>query len=522
MRARAPVLAALLAIWLVGPSPAHGERRFALVVGSNRGLEGDGATLRYADDDSRAVRKALVDLGGFAEADVLLLVDGDAVAVLAALEKSQRQVRDAGGESLFLFFYSGHAGQDGLHPDGTVLPGETLRRQVEAIPATVRIAIVDGCHAGALSRGKGTRPMEPFLVEGASAPDVTGTAWLLSAGSAEQAQESDEYGHSLFTFWLLSALRGAADASGDGWVTLAEAWEYVRSGTALASTRTGLPQRPVWEVNLKGREDVRLTGRHARTDGPRAELRFAAYGDYWIFADNGRLVGEVHALLPGHWVALAPGDYLVRLLREGDHLLEARVSMEAGKSTTLAPEMMTSVPYPRLARKKGRANRFRHAPLGMLHYHGAILGGFGPHLGGGLGWTFILDRWWLAPRVLGGYSSLEMDGARVAMSEVETALAGGYGFDFDRVVVRPQLSMGAVVSHQAVERESGADFARTSTGGLFGAGVGITFVPLPGPAVLDIGIEGLAHLYRYEEAGGQTTWKARPAFRMILGFGYVL
>lgn len=512
----------LLCLLLAGPPVALAEDRFALVVGSNRGTDGDGAQLHYADDDARSMREVLVELGGFSFDDVRLLLEPESLEILTALDEARERGESAKGAGLFLFYYSGHAGQDGLHPNGTVVPGDELRQAVDSVPAKVRVVIVDGCHAGALSRGKGTSRVTPFLSGTPLTPEVSGTAWLLSAGSAEQAQESDEYGHSLFTFWLLSALKGTADTSGDGWVTLAEVWEYVRSGTALASTRTGLPQRPVWEVNLRGQEDVRLTGRHRCGAKHTAHLSFAAYGDYWVFTGDEQLVGEVHALLPGHWIALAPGDYLVRLLRDGEHLHEAQVTLRAGEDRSLTPENMTTVPYPRLARKKGSANRFRHAPQGVLHYHGATLGGFGSHLGGGAAWAAVLDQWWLSPRVLTGYSKLDIDGVSVSMTEVEAALAAGYGIDFNRLILRPQLSAGTVLSRQTVERRSGTDFSRLSAGGLVGIGVGITLVPMPGPAVLDIGLEGLAHIYRYEEAGGRETWKVTPAFRVILGFGYVL
>lgn len=514
------VLAACLLGTLVS-LPCLAERRLAILVGSNRGLATDGRELKYAEDDARALKKVLVAVGSFAPEDVWVIAGEDGVAVSDALARAEMELSGTGGSGLFLFFYSGHAGADGLHPEGTVLDGSVLRRKVEELPARVRIGIIDGCHAGAIVRGKGARSIAGFLAREPVQSGASGTVWLLSAGHAEQAQETDEYRHSVFSFWLLSALKGAADSSGDGLVTLAEVWDYVRNGTLLTSTRTRVPQRPVWDINLRGTEDVQLTSLHLGGDS-RSVLEFAAYGDYFVFTESGRLVAEVHALLPGHWLALQPGRYLVRLLRSDDRLLEARVTVSKSAREVLSPEAMTSIPYPRLARAKGRSNLTRHTPLAMIHYHRATLGGFGPHLGGGGAWGFLMGHWWLTPRLLAGASSMELDDIKVSMVEMELAATFGYGWDLRWLVVRPQFTAGTILSHQRVERDVGESFRRTAMGGLLGLGAGVTFTPFAGPAVLNLDLDGFVHGFRYQKAGGGTTVSWSPSVRLILGFGYVL
>lgn len=513
------LMAALLSC--LASLPCHAERRLAVLVGSNHGLTTDGPALKYAEDDARELREVLVTLGAFAPEDVWVVAGEDSSAVDEALLQAEKKLAEAGGKGLFLFYYSGHAGIEGLHPEGTTVDGATLRRQVEKMPARVRIGIIDGCHAGALVRGKGARSIAPFLAQEPMESAADGTAWFLAAGHSEQAQEADEYRHSVFSFWLLSALKGAADTSGDGLVTLAEVWEYVRNGTVLTSTRTGLPQRPVWDINLSGTRDITLTSLHLRAaDG--TSLEFAAWGDYFIFTRAGRLVAEVHALLPGHWVSLAPGRYLVRLLRGEDQLLETEVEISRSSRTVLSPESMTVISYPRLARAKGYSNLNRHLPLMLLHYHRATLGGFGPHLGGGGAWAFLLQRWWLTPRLLAGSSSMELEELKATMVEMELAATLGYGFDWRWLVVRPQLTAGTILSHQQVERKAGESFTRTSMGGLLGIGAGFTFTPFTGPAVINLDLDGFVHGFRYQQSGGGTTTSWSQSVRLILGFGYVL
>jgi len=521
VNSRFTIVLLVLVAGIVATNPCLAERRIAVLVGSNRGLPSDGEELKYAQDDARELRKILIAVGSFAPEDVWVVVGQGEAAILEALSQADKALSLVPEEGLFLFFYSGHAGADGLHPEGSVLPGEALRNRVEKMPARIRVGIIDGCHAGALVRGKGAHSIAPFLAHKPIQSGADGTVWLLSAGHAEQAQETDEYQHSVFTFWLLSALRGAADSSGDGLVTLAEVWEYVHNGTLLTSTRTGVPQRPVWDINLRGTEDVPLTSLHLEDDS-RAVLEFAAYGDYFVFTRSGQLVAEVQALLPGHWIVLQPGRYLVRMLRSKEQLLEATVELSKRSRAVLMPEAMTEIPYPRLARAKGRSNLLRHAPLVMLHYHGATLGGFGPHLGGGGAWGFIHGRWWMIPRLLAGASTMELDDLKVSMVEMELAAAFGYGWDFEGLVVRPQLTAGTILSHQRVDRDIGDSFQRTALGGLIGIGAGLTFTPFAGPAILNLDLDGFIHGFRYQKAGGDTAISWSQSVRLILGFGYVL
>ena len=518
---RVTQLICLLLVACFCEMPALGGERVAVIIGSNRGHQPDDVTLRYAQDDARALKEVLINLGGFGKADVHLMLEPKADSIADKLAELGQELADHPPE-LFLFFYSGHAGLDGLHPGSSTMTGKTLRKHLESIPAKVRLAIIDACHSGALTQDKGGRPVAPFLSPAtANTAAVTGNIWLMSAGPAEKAQEAEEYGHSIFTYWLLSALRGAADSSGDGWVTLAEAWAAVRSGTALSSTRTGLPQRPLWDISLKGSEDVRLTGLH-KADNDHAVLEFPAFGNYWVFAANGQLVTEVHALLPGHWIALQPGRYLVRRIEAGSHLRELVVTLEADQRRKLPPEEMAKVPYLRLARKGGRANAFRHAPLGLLNYHAATLSGFGPHLGGGFGWAFMLGKVWLKPGILFGQSALKVTGTNVRMAEGEATVKLGYGFDWGRLVFRPQLGVGALLSHQEVKSTTMDSYSLTSVGGLASVGCGFTLMPFSGPAIIDLDIDALGHFYRYQDANGSERTRFSPSFRLLLGFGYVL
>ena len=83
---------------------------------------------------------------------------------------------------------------------------------------------------------------------------------MTSASVDEAAQESERLKASIFTHALVSGLRGAADTSRDGRVTLGEAYEFVFSETLAHTTSTrGGPQRPAYDIQLVGTGEMVLT-----------------------------------------------------------------------------------------------------------------------------------------------------------------------------------------------------------------------------------------------------------------------
>ena len=126
-------------------------------------------------------------------------------------------------------YYSGHADEKGLLLGDDRYSYRTLRDRLDQIPADVRIAVLDACSSGAFTRVKSGRPRPPFLVD--ESADMRGHAFLTSSAETEAAQESDRIRASYFTHFLVSGFRGAADSSGDGKVTLNEAYQFAFNET---------------------------------------------------------------------------------------------------------------------------------------------------------------------------------------------------------------------------------------------------------------------------------------------------
>src|SRR5205085_1384611 len=125
---------------------------------------------------------------------------------------------------------------------------------------------------------------------------------------------------------LATGLLGDADVSGDGKVTLAEAYAYAYGRTlgATAATRGGA-QHPVYQFDLGGAGDVVLTEFQKASGG----LLFAdrLEGMYVVLDGTRRAIAEV-AKLSGseRTLSLAPGKYLIKK-RVDDSLLVGEVAV---------------------------------------------------------------------------------------------------------------------------------------------------------------------------------------------------
>jgi hypothetical protein len=121
---------------------------------------------------------------------------------------------------------------------------------------------------------------------------VGGFAFLSSSSADEDAQESDRIGASFFTYFLVAALRGAADRNRDGKVTLSEAYQFSYDHTLgrTQNTRHG-PQHPAYEMHLSGTGDVVITD--LRSTESTLVLPSALAGRVTIVDASGRVAVEL-------------------------------------------------------------------------------------------------------------------------------------------------------------------------------------------------------------------------------------
>ncbi|MBS1152714.1 MAG: ICE-like protease [Myxococcaceae bacterium] len=347
--------AALLALWLAAAAQAPEEegQRWALVVGENRGLSSE-ETLRFAESDASRMLAVLQEVGGVPPARSVSVYGTDANRLRAALKQlSARLAAEATPKDRLIVYVSSHAGEGALHLAGTELPLAELAEFVRAAPVAVALLVVDACRSGALTRLKGLKATDaaPVRVE---ATDLSGHVFISASGADEYAQESEELQGSTFTHHWVTGLRGAADASHDGRVTLEEAyaWAWSRTLESTFATRGGL-QRPAFKVDLRGQGELVLT-EVARADG-RLTLDSAEPGRWLLVAEqSGAIVADVEKAAGSLVLAVPPGRYRVRL-RAVDGYFEREVTVPAQGGVLVRATELSDAPFIRLASKGAAA-----------------------------------------------------------------------------------------------------------------------------------------------------------------------
>ena len=315
----------------LGPSPI---RRFALVVGANRGAA-DRVPLRYAVSDAERFADVVSRMGGVLSADRLVLRDPTRQAFLDALRSTSERAGVARAETArveVILYFSGHADDQGLMLGREMVPYRELRDAVGAIGADVGITILDACASGAITRLKGGQAHPAFLSDASHV--VQGYAFLTSSSENEAAQESERLRGSFFTHALLTGMRGAADVPGDGRVTLSEAYQFAFHETLVQTTATqGGAQHPTYDIKMAGTGDVVMTDVRQNTT---SLILGADYdGRFFVLNAQRSLVAELYKPF-GRRVELGlePGEYEVYFEQE-KRLMSSSVKLGEGQHQEL-------------------------------------------------------------------------------------------------------------------------------------------------------------------------------------------
>ena len=182
---------------------------------------------------------------------------------------------------------------------------------------------------------------------------MEGHAFLTSSSADEVSQESDSIGGSFFTHYLVSGLRGAADTTRDGRVTLNEIYQHTYSETLARTEDTlGGPQHPNYDIRLTGAGDLVLTD----LSSPSASLILAGEmsGRVSLRNSDGRLVAELNKRFEEPLtMALPPGDYALSLQTERTRY-SGSVSLQRGVPRTVNASDLSRV-RPEITQFRGEA-----------------------------------------------------------------------------------------------------------------------------------------------------------------------
>src|ERR1019366_3099714 len=294
----------------------------------------------------------LVRVGRFAPSDVHVLLDPGPADLDATLVAAAKDVQAAAGDALFVFYYSGHSDGQSLFPHGEAVSVGALRDRIERIGARIRVGILDTCRGGSWTQAKGLTvgpPLDPTDLLNVS---TEGTALVSSSSGLENAHEADAVNGSFFTHYFTAGLLGAADRTGDGNITLDEAFDYAKERTVRDSARlASIPQHPSFDLQLRGRQDIVLT---SVASSPSAlEVTKTTAPLEVIHLPSGVTVAEVPPSSPGLpaiRIAVAPGHYRVRSVVDA-RVLSHEFDVRSGETVSVSGGQLEATGDARIAFK---------------------------------------------------------------------------------------------------------------------------------------------------------------------------
>lgn len=439
-KGRAFVVICLVSLGLSWATTVRAElRRVIVAVGSNRGLDAE-RPLAYAERDAERFAKVMMELGGASVEDVTLLTGATPKRLMQVLVATAQQLsRDA----MLIVYYSGHGSESALHMQGERLSIEQLRLAVDRMPASLRLVVIDACR-DAVAR-KGFSQVEPFAISISAAPQHRGMVTMQSSGPGEAALESTRLGSGLFSHYLISGLRGAADRDFDGRISVNEAYEFAYSRTLQQSaSAVGRSQHPTIRMDIEGSGPLVLTS----VAPTKSLLALPAGSDvhYVVFEKGSQNAFAEAWSRPEHatLVALPAGQFVVQQ-RSSDGYRVGEVTLPFGGTRQLSQSDFRDSPDEELALRGGeqvlRRNRLS-AAFGLTLTEG--------YLGEGATMSYSRgsNHWQLSAGI--GVSRHEYDvSARHVQRNALSALAGAqYTELFERVNARIGVGLVATVHDQ--------------------------------------------------------------------------
>jgi hypothetical protein len=223
--------------------------------------------------------------------------------------------------------------------------------------ARIRVGILDTCRGGSWTGAKGLTvgpPLDPTALFNVA---TEGTALVSSSSGLESAHEADAVNGSFFTHHFAAGLLGAADRTGDGNVTLEEAFDYAKERTVRDSARLApTPQHPSFDLQLRGRQDIVLTS--IATSSSALEVTQASAPIEIIHLPSGVTIAEAPPGQGSVRIAVPPGHYLVRSV-VADRVLSREIDIRAGETAVIAGGQLVATGDARLALKGDEPRRAR-------------------------------------------------------------------------------------------------------------------------------------------------------------------
>ncbi len=334
---------------------AQAKRIHVVAIASHSGDNSE-VPLLFSERDARRVASVFGELGGVEPADSIVLVDPDSDRISQTFKTlSNGRVRP--GDELIVYV-SSHMDAQSFHIGVEHFEFTKLFKMAADTGASFKIFILDGCRSGSVTT-KGLSIAGKVRAIRPQRQVAKGELILTSTSADEDALESERLGGSFFTHYLVSGLRGAADANGDGKVSVDEILTFTHDSTVFATA--GAPtgsQHPSFKIDMVGAGSTILTkpGEFSHTNATIVISQQRSAVGYLLNRDSGLLETEFSLNHRGKLV-VAPGNYKLRIAGH-DGVFEGDLVLAMGDVKILSQIPLSPVSLLTLLRKgQGVASR---------------------------------------------------------------------------------------------------------------------------------------------------------------------
>lgn len=312
-----------------------------LAVGTNHSFKPSLETLKFAEEDARRFAEAMKTVGLVPDIKATVVTNASVADFREAFRAAKElAARDDSLSRKFIFYFSGHSDDKGLHMRDGMISKSELHDMLTKVSAHTKIAILDSCFSGGIT-AKGIETAPAFELPKVEFDEPSGSVFLTASTGKQLAYESDDLEGSIFTHHLLAGLYGEADGNGDGVVTVDELYQHVYRNTKWQSINypSSSTQEPEYIARLQGQGAIVLS--FPSKTNSQLTLGKEISGDITIASPKGIQFFKVEKLNGQEKTIQLPiGAYQVSV-RDGTRVGEGNIKVEPARVAFLAQRDMT-------------------------------------------------------------------------------------------------------------------------------------------------------------------------------------
>ncbi len=221
----------------------------ALLIANRDYMDPDIPAVTYAHRDAEFVKQYLVRTLGYREGNIFLYRDATQSNFRTALRKLQNAAKK---KADVFVYYTGHGAPDPEEKAGYFVPVdcdpnyvqlggvglEEFYKELGRIKARNITVVIDACFSGASAAGMLIAEASPIFISVEDPAASLANGVVLTSSSGEQISSwYPQMRHSLYTYYFLKALQGAADQDGDRQLTVVELQAYLEEQVPYMARR---------------------------------------------------------------------------------------------------------------------------------------------------------------------------------------------------------------------------------------------------------------------------------------------